>query len=600
MALADSQHRHPCVQFVDAGCSVRIWKVAQGGAVHSCDAARPASHRCRHSIPRYHLPASHIRQRRPCGRKCPAIQRGGAVIRAAARDAHARGASQKKHTQSPQSRRKILLVLETAAQEELLLGARVLAWPADVESIGLNRLSTVEIETWMEVRNLEELKRLPQSFESYSSILLLGRPVRAATRGYYRMLGAMEQHIPAILERMNAVLICPEPASKGREDEPPLLALKLSKFGSFYATAALSKSEGAVKRMQMLLGASSMFASSAMLLSLLPLETHDDARSFCNLFDTWVHGLDTGVSREAWLESLIAMEVAQEDRHLQASGDFFTQEELLDLGVLQSAIERFNKAYGLSPEDFPGMMLLKREKRDDIIQAIRVSHGGVARVRRILKLKRTVTRRGRLVTVNERSLAADQGQIGDSGRAKHDLQSDQNADANRGIALSPPEKSKGLDAETLAQELREFTRQQRLDKDVMPNEHELRAAGRGDLCYAVRLFGGYRIASKVLGLRLKRRGAMRRYADFEVFESDLRAFMREVGIEILPTISQIKSAGRTDLLNGIKAYGGLHELGRRLDLSLSYQAARSRRQEDEDMGGVGRGRNHRLVDYKGQ
>jgi len=282
--------------------------------------------------------------------------------------------------------------------------------------------------------------------------------------------------------------------------------------------------------------------------------------------------------REAWLISLIHAETQRV--HTQR------REALRNLGVLRAELESVAVMLGHPANALPSLAVLRANGRHDLVDAIHSCHGGVSRVCRLLGIRRVVRRSYEPV---KGSLLASHASAGVTKQQSN-------------VATIQDEAV--VDDKELERSLLHVARAAGTVGRIMPNDEELRDAGRKDLRYAVRKRGGYRAVASQLGLRLRRKGSMTKYADANVLKRDLRSFMKQVarerhealaaaqsrndteavkqlealllsgGDDVLPSLRELRSAGRRDLINAIKSHGGLNELARKLNLRMSQQALR--------------------------
>jgi hypothetical protein len=106
---------------------------------------------------------------------------------------------------------------------------------------------------------------------------------------------------------------------------------------------------------------------------------------------------------------------------------------------------------------------------------------------------------------------------------------------------------------------------------VMPMLKELKKAGQGDLASAIRKkHGGPQSVAERLKLTYikKRKGY---WEEFSNVEREIREFIREHGTSgVMPTNTELREAGRGDLVKGIHNYhGGFHFVARQLGLSYT-------------------------------
>lgn len=112
--------------------------------------------------------------------------------------------------------------------------------------------------------------------------------------------------------------------------------------------------------------------------------------------------------------------------------------------------------------------------------------------------------------------------------------------------------------ENVARELRAFQAARGVSENLMPTATELRETGRVDLYRGVQRFGGFWKCARVLGLEPARhpRGYWR---------AALAPELRAVAVYLtpdtpmrMPTTLELRSIGRTDILNAVRAAGGVH------------------------------------------
>lgn len=138
-----------------------------------------------------------------------------------------------------------------------------------------------------------------------------------------------------------------------------------------------------------------------------------------------------------------------------------------------------------------------------------------------------------------------------------------------GLSLSSQAKPHGYwkDFSNLEREIRAFI----LDHGrpgQLPTEAELSRAGRMDIGCAIDTQGGYVAVAQRLGLRNVMQGAQhKRWKDFGVLAQAVRDFMVEQGQQdIMPTMSQLEEAGCSDLIAGIRHFGGFDLVAQQLGL----------------------------------
>jgi hypothetical protein len=122
---------------------------------------------------------------------------------------------------------------------------------------------------------------------------------------------------------------------------------------------------------------------------------------------------------------------------------------------------------------------------------------------------------------------------------------------------------------------------------VMPPVRALVAGGRWDLVSAVNMHGGSRVVADQLGWTAAPRWGGRHLAAFDTLADELRAFCADVegdddkaheesiaagGNEpdggVMPTIDELRSSGRTDLMEAVRRHGGATVVAARLGWRL--------------------------------
>lgn len=112
-----------------------------------------------------------------------------------------------------------------------------------------------------------------------------------------------------------------------------------------------------------------------------------------------------------------------------------------------------------------------------------------------------------------------------------------------------------------------------VDKRSMPTARQLRASGRRDLDNAISKHGGYSRLAAELGLQSSKK-AVGYWDDFSNLAKELRNFLRETddGVEgTMPTLKELRSAQRSDIVEGIKRHGGVMLVADRLGLASRSQ-----------------------------
>lgn len=108
---------------------------------------------------------------------------------------------------------------------------------------------------------------------------------------------------------------------------------------------------------------------------------------------------------------------------------------------------------------------------------------------------------------------------------------------------------------------------------VMPSQAQLAAAGRWDLHHAILYSGGYSEVAKLLGRRPPRRGrpSERSPLTIKSVAAELRAFQQDTGkpTTLLPSARVLIEAGRSDLLQAVRALGGYHAVAKLSRLNAS-------------------------------
>lgn len=108
---------------------------------------------------------------------------------------------------------------------------------------------------------------------------------------------------------------------------------------------------------------------------------------------------------------------------------------------------------------------------------------------------------------------------------------------------------------------------------VMPSQSQLATAGRWDLHHAILYNGGYSEVAKLLKRRPPRRGRPleRPRLTMKAIAAELRAFQCSVGNPpgLLPSARVLVEAGRSDLLQAVRALGGYHTAAEVLGLNAS-------------------------------
>ena len=103
---------------------------------------------------------------------------------------------------------------------------------------------------------------------------------------------------------------------------------------------------------------------------------------------------------------------------------------------------------------------------------------------------------------------------------------------------------------------------------VMPAREELLRVGRGDLSSALSKHDGSISVATRLGLALPFTAKPHGYwDDFSHVEQELHSFIDTYGTpEVMPTLNDLKKAGRMDLIGGIQRHGRFHAVAERLGL----------------------------------
>jgi len=491
----------------------------------------------------------------------------------------------------------------------------------------MRQLTTVEVEDRLEVFNLEELA----SSERRRSAL------RRAMKSSCALLVPCLFHENALVSdlilslasqyssELNACVLNADENTRSTRgasavDTRQLWAVRSWKLRQFSGSTLvgideageLSLKANVSQRLAHALQASNLKMSSPLLLPFVDVQAHTDARHFFELYDAWVERPNvrepSASGREAWLISLIQLEVeyARKTR----------REGLRDLAFLREELETVAVSLGHPAGALPSLAVLRANGHDDLVDAIHFYHGGVTRVCRLLGMRRGV-RRSRTSTPALSlpvSSTSSPSSLSSSPRAVEAAVpgETQPLAAKRASAVSDEQRGRrqkgqrnAVDDEELKRGLLLVSHEHGSVGETMPNDEELRDAGRTDLRYAVRKRGGYRAVASQLGLRVRRKGSMTKYADSEVLKRDLQAFVRELARErreahavarrendtaaveeldtlmmtdadqdVLPSLRELRRAGRRDLINAIKSHGGLNDVARKLNWRLSQQARR--------------------------
>lgn len=104
---------------------------------------------------------------------------------------------------------------------------------------------------------------------------------------------------------------------------------------------------------------------------------------------------------------------------------------------------------------------------------------------------------------------------------------------------------------------------------IMPTSEGLRRAGRTDLLYAIRRYGGF--SALAARLHLIWYGPSSFWRAFRNLRSRLLVFLKSQGnTTVMPSVQELHKLGRFDLVYGIALHGGVMAVSRRMGLSMSY------------------------------
>ncbi len=146
-----------------------------------------------------------------------------------------------------------------------------------------------------------------------------------------------------------------------------------------------------------------------------------------------------------------------------------------------------------------------------------------------------------------------------------------------GLELGYTAKTSGYweDFSNLECELLTFTKENGTP-GVMPTRQKLQQAGRSSLGKAISQHGGFSKIAKQLGLKLTYTAKPRSYwNDFSNFSHELFAFIEGYGNPgAMPTIDELRNAGRSDIANAVQKHDGFPVVAERLSLELTYTKKR--------------------------
>lgn len=103
---------------------------------------------------------------------------------------------------------------------------------------------------------------------------------------------------------------------------------------------------------------------------------------------------------------------------------------------------------------------------------------------------------------------------------------------------------------------------------VMPRRDQLLKAGRSDIVYAIRKYGGD--SAVAADLHLVWHGPSSFWRVFRNLQRRLLAFLKVYGMQNMPSIEVLHDHGRTDLIHGIALHGGVMAVARRIGLEVTF------------------------------
>ena len=114
-------------------------------------------------------------------------------------------------------------------------------------------------------------------------------------------------------------------------------------------------------------------------------------------------------------------------------------------------------------------------------------------------------------------------------------------------------------AQELAEELRDFNREQELPVDTIPSANILRMADRHDLLTEIQRFGGALALAPQIGMKTQRGPGFQSVSNAArqllLFVQKMNKTSQARHSWHMPTQQQLRKAGRHDLLNAILKYG---------------------------------------------
>jgi hypothetical protein len=115
---------------------------------------------------------------------------------------------------------------------------------------------------------------------------------------------------------------------------------------------------------------------------------------------------------------------------------------------------------------------------------------------------------------------------------------------------------------------------------LLPTREVLKRAGRSDLIQRIRAAGGSRFVAKEMGLALSGYATVSYKNNLPALQREIREFNEQRGCEdIFPTADAMRSAGRLDIIAGVKAHGGSVRLASAMELKLQRGRRPASREE---------------------
>lgn len=164
------------------------------------------------------------------------------------------------------------------------------------------------------------------------------------------------------------------------------------------------------------------------------------------------------------------------------------------------------------------------------------------------------------------------------GKASSDKQYTVRAIHGRRHIVHRPMKPRGFwkSIENVDCELREFMKEAGMEH--LPTQRELRAAGASSLASAVDSHGGLAVFSARLKVTMSSRRPNGYWEEFKNLERALRAYLKPIQAKgnsaepqklMMPTVQELRAAGRADLIRALRIHGGSAAVARRLGVAFN-------------------------------